>query len=153
MNLMEFYIWFTDKIWQYHKNITDLYLRAPSLAASFITLMFVYSIGTQIGSLSKHKHKYLGVISIFFLAVNSAFLAFSFHNRFYAVNMMFISMSTYVLIKLSRNNSNILFVLYTFLMMCTTGTMILSSISIIPHIIFYIYMHLSINAKLLYKVQ
>lgn len=119
---------------------SDLGIRSLSIFFGILSIFATYGLANSIVKFSEGTlSKSLPFFSTFLLIINCEFMKLSFHNRFYAMAVLLCTLATWCFIELCRKFNIWKFVLYLSLLICSMCTMVLTAVSVIPCICFYLY--------------
>lgn len=125
--------WFYQRVWMRDNwEISALLQRLPMLGSALLTLAAMYALGLSIGG------RAVALSGVFLLSIHTTFLNESAHCRFYVPNMAALVWATWALWKMRCSTRFYWDCLYAFLLVLCVGTMLLSPIALLSHLLIWI---------------
>ena len=126
--------WLTDDEIFAH---SELYIRFPIILMAQLTLFLTYKVGNALARWAGTRKPW-GLYGSFMLGVNCAFLAHSFHRRFYMLNTVMVLLATWLLLRACQKRTWASVALYALGVWGCISSMLLSSLLLVPHLVYYV---------------
>lgn len=112
--------------------VSEFYMRFPVMVCSLLTIYGVFWFGTYMYG------QRLGLCSAFLMAINTLYIAYAVHCRFYMFNSLGLIISTFIMFSLARKHSLYKVYLYCLSLVYSICSMVLSIPVLGAHFIYYI---------------
>ena len=118
--------------------VSYLHTRFPALLLAQVVIILTVRLGNALAAKANSRPNW-GLMGALILGANAAFLALSFHRRFYMLNMVMVLLATLALFRLCKERNWRWLAIYQLSLWGCCASMILSTLLVVPHLVYFVF--------------